>query len=57
MGEEEGFGALGIERDLYLVVLRHLIALDPRDRTDTKDTVGDPIAGLPRRGSLTPTLS
>ena len=47
MGEEEGFGALGIERDLYLVVLRHLIAIDARDRTDAKNTVGDPVAGVP----------
>ena len=47
MGEEEGFGALGIEVDLDFVVFRDLIAIDTKDCTKAKDAMGDAIVLLP----------
>ena len=47
MREQKGLRALGIEEDLYLVVLRDLIAIDAHDSSDTEHTVGNAIIGLP----------
>ena len=49
VGEEEGFGALGVEVDLDFVVLGNLIAIDTKDRTKAKDAMGYSIIGLPFR--------
>ena len=49
MGEEKGFGALGVEVDLDLVVFRHLIAIDTKYRTKAEDAMGYSIIGLPFR--------
>ena len=57
MREEKGFDTLGIKTDLYLVVLRHFIAIDTEHFALSKHAVYNAVAGFPwRSGSLSPTL-
>ena len=50
MCKQEGLRALLVKEDLYLVVLRHLVAIDTLHRTFSEDAVGDPVAGRVRGG-------
>ena len=45
MGKEQGLGALLIEVNLNLIILRDIVPIDADDRSFSKDAVGDYIAG------------
>ena len=47
MRQQERLRALGVEKDLYLIVLRHLVTIDAHDRTLPEHTMRNPIACLP----------
>ena len=47
MAEQQGLRARRVETNLYLVVLRHLVAIDAQHLTPTEHTVRDAVAGLP----------
>ena len=52
VGEKKGFGALGVEVDFDLVVLRHLVTIDTHDGSFAEDTMGDSIGGFPNGNHL-----
>jgi hypothetical protein len=45
VGKEQGLGALGIEVNLNLIILRDLVPIDADDGAVSEDAVGDAIAG------------
>ena len=48
VGEEEGFGALGVEVDFDLVVLRDFVTIDTEHGALAEDTMRHAVAGFPR---------
>ena len=45
VGKEQGLGALGIEVNLNLIILRDLVPIDADDGAVAEDAVGDAVAG------------
>jgi hypothetical protein len=45
VGKEQGLGALGIEVNLNLIILRDLVPIDADNRSFAKHAVGDAVAG------------
>ena len=50
VGKQESLRALLIKENLYLVVLRHLVAIYTLHRSFSEDAVGYPVAGRVRGG-------
>ena len=53
MGKEQGLGALLIEVNLNLIILRDLVPIDADDGAVSEDAVGDAVAGGEQTALLT----